>query len=196
VNLFLVKTGPGIIAIDAGQSAQGIAEALRGAGFAIDAVRHVFLTHSDSDHAGGLGAFGWAMVYLGAEEEPLITGQRTRFLGLTHSPRLAVPYTLLSDGQTLELYGATVRVIATPGHTPGSTSYLVDGQLLFTGDTIALRKGIARPFPAILDMDRPALPASLHRLAALPSVALLCTAHTGCTTDWAGAMAQWRAPAG
>jgi hydroxyacylglutathione hydrolase len=41
------------------------------------------------------------------------------------------------DGQDLEIAGVTVRVIHTPGHTPGSLClYAADAHLLFSGDTL------------------------------------------------------------
>ena len=192
VSLFLVRTPQGALAIDTGQSASGIPAALQAAGIAAESVGQVFLTHSDSDHTGGLGAFPQARVYLGADEEPLIAHRRTRFLGLTHVPRLTVPYVTLTDRQEVRAGGLTVQVIATPGHTPGSLSYLVDGQFLFTGDTIALHDGVAQPGPSLLNMDQAALQQSLHKLAQLTGISLLCTAHTGCTTDWNRAIAPWR----
>ena len=56
----------------------------------------------------------------------------------------------LADGTELTLgardgaAAVTVRVIATPGHTPGSTCYLVDGRWLLSGDTLFV-SGIGRP---------------------------------------------------
>jgi glyoxylase-like metal-dependent hydrolase (beta-lactamase superfamily II) len=86
---------------------------------------------------------------------------------LSGGPRLAaragVPYSVdagadfelrhavepLVDGQELSLGGepdSTVRVqvMATPGHTPGSTSYLVGRRYLLTGDTLFLAS-VGRP---------------------------------------------------
>jgi len=40
--------------------------------------------------------------------------------------------------------GPEVKVIHTPGHTPGSTSYLIDGQFLISGDTVFI-DSIGRP---------------------------------------------------
>jgi glyoxylase-like metal-dependent hydrolase (beta-lactamase superfamily II) len=42
---------------------------------------------------------------------------------------------LLKDGETLALGMLTIGVIHTPGHTPGSVCFMVDGNL-FTGDTL------------------------------------------------------------
>ena len=41
----------------------------------------------------------------------------------------------LTDGQVLEVGGLRLRVIHTPGHTPGSVCFLAAGNL-FTGDTL------------------------------------------------------------
>jgi hydroxyacylglutathione hydrolase len=43
----------------------------------------------------------------------------------------------LRDGDDLEVAGVTLRVLHTPGHTPGSVSlYAPDARLLFSGDTL------------------------------------------------------------
>ncbi len=44
---------------------------------------------------------------------------------------------LLNDGDELHLGGTTIRLIHTPGHTPGSASYYIpNAQLLLSGDTL------------------------------------------------------------
>ena len=43
----------------------------------------------------------------------------------------------LRDGDELRFGGETLRVLHTPGHTPGSMCFLVEGKpLLFSGDTL------------------------------------------------------------
>ena len=53
-------------------------------------------------------------------------------LGLSCEPAVDVK---LEDGQSLELGKLRIRVIHTPGHTPGSACFLIQGNL-FTGDTL------------------------------------------------------------
>ena len=77
-------------------------------------------------------------------------------------------------------------------------SYLVDRRVLFSGDTIALRAhgdvgpGTAHPFFRLANMDTARAKAPIRALARLENVALLCTAHTGYTTQVAQAMSAWR----
>jgi hydroxyacylglutathione hydrolase len=48
------------------------------------------------------------------------------------------------DGQDIEVAGVTLKVIHTPGHTPGSISlYAAEARLLFSGDTL-FRESIGR----------------------------------------------------
>ena len=56
------------------------------------------------------------------------------------------PYTAVSDGDVLTFTGGgpEVRAIHTPGHTPGSTSYLVDNRYLISGDAVFILS-IGRP---------------------------------------------------
>jgi glyoxylase-like metal-dependent hydrolase (beta-lactamase superfamily II) len=62
---------------------------------------------------------------------------------------VSYPFSALRDGDSLEIGSATLEALRTPGHTPESTSYLLDGRALFTGDTLFL--------PAV---DRPDLDAT------------------------------------
>ena len=56
------------------------------------------------------------------------------------------PYTPLKDGEILRFGagGPAVRVLFTPGHTPGSTSYIVDERFVISGDMIFI-SSVGRP---------------------------------------------------
>lgn len=69
-------------------------------------------------------------------------------------------YTPLSDGETVRFGSASLSAVFTPGHTPESTSYLINSNYLLTGDTL-FTDGIGRPD---LKAD---LPKSLEKAAQL-----------------------------
>lgn len=56
------------------------------------------------------------------------------------------PYTAARDGDKHRLgsSGPEIEVIHTPGHTPGSTCFRIDGKYLISGDTVFI-KSIGRP---------------------------------------------------
>jgi glyoxylase-like metal-dependent hydrolase (beta-lactamase superfamily II) len=71
-------------------------------------------------------------------------------------------------------------------------SFLVNDRVLFSGDTLALRNGRVYAFYRLVNKDTAAQLESIKKLASLQGVSLLCTAHTGCTGDYAHAMQYWR----
>ena len=60
--------------------------------------------------------------------------------GVTYADEL----TTADDGDEFQVGDATVETVATPGHTTGMTSYLVDESLLATGDGLFI-ESVARP---------------------------------------------------
>ena len=88
---------------------------------------------------------------------------------------------LVRDGERMDLGGRTVRVLATPGHTPDSLCLFDEANgLLFTGDTFY-------PGPIYLFAPETSLPdyfASVAKLAALvPRVKLLLPGHNVAVAD-------------
>ena len=88
----------------------------------------------------------------------------------------------LKDDDSLKFGKAKLRVIHTPGHTPGSLSYVVDEKYVFTGDILFI-ESIGRP-----DLRDNAeefageLYDSLHnKLLKLPSYTVVFPAHHGMT---------------
>lgn len=135
-------------------------------------VRWILETHAHADH---LSAAHWlkertgARTAIGAGIEQVQATFRQR-LGLDE----AEPHVdgrafdrLLHDGDILSLGQLAVRIVATPGHTPDSVSYLV-GDVVFVGDTLfSPAAGSARcDFPG---GDAHALFHSVWRIYALPA---------------------------
>lgn len=58
----------------------------------------------------------------------------------------AFPFTPVKDGEVFRLAGGgpEVKSLHTPGHTPGSTCYLIDGKYLVSGDTVFI-ESVGRP---------------------------------------------------
>ena len=108
-------------------------------------IRWVLNTHCHVDHAMADRKFqqlGAEIIVHEADADAVEKGtQVTAFYllkGLTAFPRCPVGRRFF-DGEELELGQQKLRVIHTPGHTPGSVCFLleVDGKnLLFSGDTV------------------------------------------------------------
>ena len=85
---------------------------------------YILTTHGHSDHWGALAEVSAALPNAVVAALPEDAGD------LPVTPSL-----LLNDGDTLQIGTVPIRVIATPGHTPGSACFIT-GQHLFTGDTL------------------------------------------------------------
>ncbi|HYA32375.1 MAG TPA: MBL fold metallo-hydrolase [Candidatus Bathyarchaeia archaeon] len=196
VSMFVFTTGNSPICFDTGLSEGLVKRGFGALGITPERVRHVFLTHTDRDHLGGLNLFTNADVYLSVDEEQMINRTTPRFLGLVYNPILKRPYKLLSNGDLVQAGQTRVQAVATPGHTPGSMSYLVNDSVLFVGDTLVLHQGKARPFSRrhvrdLTHMDIATQTESAKKLAKLENISLMATGHTGFTTEFESAMTDW-----
>ena len=95
---------------------------------------------------------------------------------------VSYPFSALEDGDALRVGSATLEAVRTPGHTPESTSCLLDGRAMFTGDTLFL-SAVGRPdLDATPEGSREKardLYGSLRRLLALEPETLVLPGHTG-----------------
>lgn len=173
VNLYVVRGPEGLVCVDAGWRPHSIMHGFEKLGLDIEDVAAVFLTHHHWDHARGAGIYPKARIYAAGK-----------------TAEAAVK--LIADGDRVTAAGLPVRVIGTPGHTADSVCYLVDERFLFTGDALRLRRGKAAPFPSKFNQDQDAARGSARKLARIPGIELLLTAHTGASLDVAGAFQDWR----
>jgi glyoxylase-like metal-dependent hydrolase (beta-lactamase superfamily II)/rhodanese-related sulfurtransferase len=110
---------------------------------------------------------------------------------------LRQPVTPLADGETIRLGGAKgvsieVRVLSTPGHTPGSTSFLVDGRYLFSGDTLFVAS-VGRPDLGghVVEWGRALFHSLRRRLADLPPETVILPAHYGSPSEISAEGVVW-----
>lgn len=98
----------------------------------------VFLTHGHFDHIQGVAKLSrlGAKVYVHHDDAPALSSSELSmadYFGFSHTPCHA-DFTF-SDGDEFDFEGLKLRVIHTPGHTPGSCCFIVDNAI-FSGDTV------------------------------------------------------------
>lgn len=127
-------------------------------------IDQVVLTHLHTDH------IGWARDGLFPNAAILL--QRAELTWT--QPDLPRDQLVLLDGDSQLALG--VEVVATPGHTPGHQSVLVDGSVLITGDLLVHAMQLADPdLPYAHEMD-PAQAAASRKALLRPGL-ILATSH-------------------
>lgn len=182
-NCYVCDCGDGVaVIIDPGDDAGRIRAALLEAKVTPEAI---LLTHGHLDHISALPELlaVWPVpVYLAAGDARFAFTAQNEIP--CYQPVGMVPEKLkdLTDGQTLTFGSATVTVLATPGHSPGSVCFQVkDGEtdVLFSGDTLFAGSIGRTDFPG---GDNAAMGKSLRRLAALPPALPVYPGHGPATS--------------
>lgn len=192
VNFFIYKNSEDIICIDSGFDKNLIIRELKRVKIDPRSITHLFLTHSDFDHVNGLALFEKAKIYLSSDEEQMITGKKARMLGFIYNRKITREYNLLNDNDVIFAGSIKIRAIATPGHTPGSMSYLVNDSCLFVGDTFKLIDNKVCPLRRNMNMDTEQQMEFIRKLACLDDIYIACTAHSGYTEEFNKAISYWK----
>ncbi|WP_027085667.1 MBL fold metallo-hydrolase [Cohnella panacarvi] len=181
-NAYVVvnEAGTKAVVIDPGTADEALMRQLDGL-----KVEAILLTHAHFDHFGGVEALRKRYdcpVYLhDLEKDWLWDTDRNLSLNWPNVPEITAspPDYLLEDGQSLGLIGETFHVLHTPGHSPGSVSFLV-GDFLFSGDALFRRSIGATGMPGA---DHGQLVRSIReKLYTLPDTVIVLPGHGSETT--------------
>ncbi|TAM58623.1 MBL fold metallo-hydrolase [bacterium] len=176
-------TGDAIV-IDGGDESERISAVLER--YALHA-RLLLHTHAHIDHIGALAELKERTHAEGAlhpADLPLYRNlaAQAAWLGVA-PPALAAIERELGDGEVIRAGGVTLEVLHTPGHTPGSCTFLVphgNQRLAFTGDTLFLGSIGRTDLPG---GDSTRMFATLReRVLALPDATIVYPGHGGSTT--------------
>ena len=157
------------IVIDPGYEPERVLSAVKDLGKTVQAI---LLTHGHFDHVGGVReifAQTDCDIYLCPADCAMPENMTAGPLCYTHS---------CQDGDILNLAGLSLRVLHTPGHTPGSVCYLC-GESLFAGDTLFAGSCGRTDLPG---GSWQALQNSLSRLKALEADLAVYPGHGEATT--------------
>ena len=124
-NVWVIGDDTECVVIDAAHDATAINEAIGDR-----RLTHNLCTHGHDDHIDAVRD----LVAL-HEGTPVLIHDADRMLW---DRKINVPPDgALTDGQSIAVGGAELKVVHTPGHSPGACCFLLDGQhVLFSGDTL------------------------------------------------------------
>jgi metallo-beta-lactamase class B len=190
ISALLITSDKGHVLVDGAtkEAAPQIEANIRALGFRMKDVRFMLASHAHLDHAGGFaslqGDSGAVMVARGADADAIERGRGDRsdpqFTSIKGFPAVKT-VRRIADGETLTLGPLTLTAHATPGHTPGSTSWTWDScegarclHLAYVDSVTAISDDVYRytdeaQHPGVVDAFRK----SIATVAALPCDVLL-----------------------
>lgn len=202
-NIFFYRKNGTILMIDAGYNYDRLEEKMGWLGIDPASIRHILITHQDTDHVGAVeadspGLFHRATLYIGETENKYLTGavRRKVIYHLYRLPQVNIPNekVLLKDEQVFYIDDIKIECFLVPGHTWGHMVYLVDDRYLFTGDTLWFGADGGYSFISSLAEDNKLAVKSLaaleQRLRSRQLRPLFITGHTGWTDRFEFAFAH------
>jgi len=178
VNAFIFRGNDGYLLIDAGLGEKKFKEEMDKLSINPDQITTLLLTHTDGDHIGATGLFKNAVIYMHKDEEQMINGTtgKTKFWKTLWKYG---PYKLLESNETLTIDGLQIKIIHTPGHTPGSCCFAIGENYLVTGDNLVINDGKYEHFVEKFNMNTIEQIESLKILPQPASFTYILTAHNG-----------------
>ncbi len=179
-NTYILLNEGKATVIDPGYDGARILSFVEDRGAKID---NILITHGHYDHIGAVSELKQktnAKVYISKIDYDLV--KENDFRQSLCEGVAVMPFeadVTLRGGEKLIISGLDVRVIAASGHTPGGLCYLVDGDKLFSGDTL-FRLSVGRTDFVYGDTDK--LLMSVKSLFDLPSGTKVYPGHGEATS--------------
>ncbi|MBR0706483.1 BJP family subclass B3 metallo-beta-lactamase [Bradyrhizobium liaoningense] len=167
IAVYVIRTSQGLILMDTAmpQSTGMIKDNIAKLGFKVADIKIMLNSHAHLDHTGGFAEIKketGAQLIAGERDKPLLEGGY--YPGDEKNEDLAFPAVkvdrTVKEGDKVTLGDTTLTAHATPGHSPGCTSWemtVKDGKedrevLFFCSGTVALNRLIGQPtYPGIVD---------------------------------------------
>jgi len=180
-NTYIFNNGMHTAVVDPAISSRNLREAVALCKCGLD---YILLTHTHFDHIGGVydlkSEFPNAKLVVNVGDEDALRNQTGRDypFGLFLHIEQHIPDLVVCDGDILPFGDDVIKVLHTPGHSPGSCCYQL-GKTVFCGDTI-FQSGMGRTDLRGGSADE--LMQSLSRLMLLPDDVALLSGHGPSTT--------------
>ena len=167
IAVYIIKTSDGLILMDTllPESTGMIKDSMGKLGFKVADIKYILNSHAHFDHTGGFAELkkeSGAQMVAGERDKPLLEGGY--YPGDEKNDLLAFPAVkvdrAVKEGDKVTLGDTTLTAHATPGHSPGCTSWemtVKDGGqdrsvLFFCSGTVALNRLVGNPtHPGIVD---------------------------------------------
>lgn len=196
-NAYIVDGDSGVVLVDTGLPKRhgAILDALKAIGRQPERVTAIAITHAHVDHAGNaaiLKAETNAAVVASDIDAPALRGEEDYPLPpfLDRVPFLKPLFRLLPSAEATEVdhpvgegkssaLPADIQVVASPGHTPGHVSFLLerDGGILLVGDAAVATKD-GRVKRGFMNRSTPIFDASIRHIAEYDfQIALFAHSH-------------------
>ena len=103
-------------------------------------LKFILNTHCHIDHVFKVNYFKekFGVRLIADKEEEYILRrlpEQAEYLGFDFNGEVVIDE-YLKEGEVIDAEGISILPVFTPGHSPGSTSFLVNGEYLFSGDTL------------------------------------------------------------
>jgi len=155
IAAYIIETNEGPVLIETGPNTvyNNLVKSVNEAGFSIEDIKHVFVTHIHLDHSGA----AWQLAEKGATiyvhsrgakhladpsklvaSAERIYGDKMQELWGVIKPVPKDRIYATEDGQKINIGGIDIRVIDSPGHASHHNVYIIEG-IAFTGDAAGIK---------------------------------------------------------